>query len=69
MLSLILDKESSNSKIIGNSEEDNRGRRGGRSYDSGFSFYFSPTDLFWYVLLTDIILTSSLDNAIISNHN
>ncbi|KAK4721560.1 hypothetical protein R3W88_011793 [Solanum pinnatisectum] len=29
------------------SEEDNRGRRG-RSYDSGFSFYFSPTDLFWY---------------------
>ncbi|XP_065878149.1 uncharacterized protein At5g03900, chloroplastic [Euphorbia lathyris] len=30
------------------SEEDNRGRRGGRSYDSGFNFYFSPTDLFWY---------------------
>ncbi|KAG8648675.1 hypothetical protein MANES_08G025400v8 [Manihot esculenta] len=30
------------------SEEDNRGRRGGRSYDSGFTFYFSPTDLFWY---------------------
>ncbi|XP_059292325.1 uncharacterized protein At5g03900, chloroplastic-like [Lycium ferocissimum] len=29
------------------SEEDNRGRRG-RSYDSGFSFYLSPTDLFWY---------------------
>lgn len=29
------------------SEEDNRGRRG-RSYDSGFTFYFSPTDLFWY---------------------
>ncbi|KAJ8539939.1 hypothetical protein K7X08_026328 [Anisodus acutangulus] len=29
------------------SEEDNRGRRG-RSYDSGFAFYFSPTDLFWY---------------------
>ncbi|KAM6592855.1 hypothetical protein CsatA_000558 [Cannabis sativa] len=28
-------------------EEDNRGRRG-RSYDSGFTFYFSPTDLFWY---------------------
>lgn len=28
------------------SEEDNRGRRG-RSYDSGFAFYFSPTDLFW----------------------
>ncbi|WCJ20542.1 Iron-sulfur cluster biosynthesis family protein [Euphorbia peplus] len=30
------------------SEEDNRGRRGGRSYDSGFSFYLNPTDLFWY---------------------
>ncbi|KAK9289377.1 hypothetical protein L1049_007532 [Liquidambar formosana] len=29
------------------SDEDNRGRRG-RSYDSGFSFYLSPTDLFWY---------------------
>ncbi|OMO68365.1 hypothetical protein COLO4_29732 [Corchorus olitorius] len=29
------------------SDEDNRGRRG-RSYDSGFTFYFSPTDLFWY---------------------
>ncbi|XP_009619743.1 uncharacterized protein At5g03900, chloroplastic-like [Nicotiana tabacum] len=29
------------------SEEDNRGRRG-RSYDSGFTFYLSPTDLFWY---------------------
>ncbi|CAL9026476.1 unnamed protein product [Prunus brigantina] len=32
----------------GRSEDDNRGRRGGRSYDSGFNFYFSPTDLFWY---------------------
>ncbi|KAF8403293.1 hypothetical protein HHK36_011395 [Tetracentron sinense] len=30
------------------SDEDNRGRRGGRSYDSGFSFFFRPTDLFWY---------------------
>jgi hypothetical protein len=30
------------------SEEDSRGRRGGRGYDSGFSFYLSPTDLFWY---------------------
>ncbi|CAK8541247.1 unnamed protein product [Lathyrus sativus] len=30
------------------SEEDNRGRRGGRSYDSGFTSFFSPTDLFWY---------------------
>ena len=29
------------------SEEDNRGRRGGRSYDSGFTFYFNPVDLFW----------------------
>ncbi|KAL3839266.1 hypothetical protein ACJIZ3_023857 [Penstemon smallii] len=28
-------------------EEDNRGRRG-RSYGSGFNFFFSPTDLFWY---------------------
>lgn len=28
-------------------EEDNRGRRG-RSYDTGFTFYLSPTDLFWY---------------------
>ncbi|XP_022982906.1 uncharacterized protein At5g03900, chloroplastic-like [Cucurbita maxima] len=33
--------------ISSRSEEDNRGRRG-RSYDSGFTFYFSPTDLFWY---------------------
>lgn len=30
------------------SEEDNRGRRSSRSYDTGFSFYLSPTDLFWY---------------------
>ncbi|KAJ4971545.1 hypothetical protein NE237_004644 [Protea cynaroides] len=30
------------------SEEDNRGRRGGRSYDSGFSVFFRPSDLFWY---------------------
>ncbi|XP_050228025.1 uncharacterized protein At5g03900, chloroplastic isoform X2 [Mercurialis annua] len=30
------------------SEEDNRGRRGGRSYGSGMSFYFNPADLFWY---------------------
>ncbi|PSR89289.1 Uncharacterized protein CEY00_Acc29486 [Actinidia chinensis var. chinensis] len=30
------------------SDEDNRGRRGGRSYDSGFTFFFRPTDLFWY---------------------
>ncbi|XP_030531706.1 uncharacterized protein At5g03900, chloroplastic [Rhodamnia argentea] len=34
--------------ISSRSEEDNRGRRGGRSYDSGFTFYLSPTDLFWY---------------------
>ncbi|KAM1638579.1 hypothetical protein ACFX13_008659 [Malus domestica] len=32
----------------GRSEEDNRGRRGGRSYDSGFTFYMNPGDLFWY---------------------
>lgn len=30
------------------SEDDNRGRRGSRSYDSGFNFYFNPVDLFWY---------------------
>ncbi|KAK7259986.1 hypothetical protein RIF29_25651 [Crotalaria pallida] len=30
------------------SDEDNRGRRGGRSYDSGLTFYFNPADLFWY---------------------
>ncbi|XWS55996.1 hypothetical protein CRYUN_Cryun09bG0048500 [Craigia yunnanensis] len=34
--------------ITSRSDEDNRGRRGGRSYDTGFTFYFSPTDLFWY---------------------
>ncbi|KAL3532093.1 hypothetical protein ACH5RR_005614 [Cinchona calisaya] len=34
--------------ISSRSDEDNRGRRGGRSYDTGFTFYFSPTDLFWY---------------------
>lgn len=28
------------------SDEDNRGRRS-RSYDTGFTFYLSPTDLFW----------------------
>lgn len=33
--------------ISSRSEEDNRGRRG-RSYDTGFTFYLSPTDLFWY---------------------
>ncbi|KAM2878278.1 hypothetical protein FF1_013898 [Malus domestica] len=32
----------------GRSEDDNRGRRGGRSYDSGFSFYMNPFDLFWF---------------------
>ncbi|KAL4183059.1 hypothetical protein AMTRI_Chr11g153310 [Amborella trichopoda] len=30
------------------SDEDNRGRRGGRSYDSGFTFFIRPSDLFWY---------------------
>uniref|UniRef100_A0A6N2LEJ6 Iron-sulfur cluster biosynthesis family protein n=1 Tax=Salix viminalis TaxID=40686 RepID=A0A6N2LEJ6_SALVM len=29
-------------------EENDRGRRRSRSFDSGFSFFFSPTDLFWY---------------------
>ncbi|KAE8661151.1 Iron-sulfur cluster biosynthesis family protein isoform 3 [Hibiscus syriacus] len=33
--------------ISSRSDEDNRGRRG-RSYDTGFTFYLSPTDLFWY---------------------
>ncbi|XP_073062782.1 uncharacterized protein At5g03900, chloroplastic-like [Primulina eburnea] len=33
--------------ISSSREEDNRGRRG-RSYNSGFTFYLSPTDLFWY---------------------
>ncbi|KAJ8479061.1 hypothetical protein OPV22_022788 [Ensete ventricosum] len=28
--------------------EDNRGRRGGRSYGSDFTVLFNPTDLFWY---------------------
>lgn len=28
-------------------DEDSRGRRG-RSFNPGFNFYFSPTDLFWY---------------------
>ncbi|KAK1276216.1 hypothetical protein QJS04_geneDACA011757 [Acorus gramineus] len=34
--------------VSSRSDEDNRGRRGGRSYDSGFTFFFRPTDLFWY---------------------
>ncbi|XP_078434883.1 iron-sulfur cluster biosynthesis family protein [Wolffia australiana] len=34
--------------ISSRSEEDNRGRRGGRGYDSNFSVFFRPTDLFWY---------------------
>ncbi|KAJ0792052.1 hypothetical protein HanOQP8_Chr01g0012961 [Helianthus annuus] len=34
--------------LSSSSEEDNRGRRRGRSFDSGFSFYLSPSDLFWY---------------------
>ncbi|KAF7825703.1 Iron-sulfur cluster biosynthesis family protein [Senna tora] len=34
--------------VSSRSEEDNRGRRGGRTYDSGFTFYFNPVDLFWY---------------------
>ncbi|KAL4353632.1 hypothetical protein GQ457_06G010000 [Hibiscus cannabinus] len=33
--------------ITSRSDEDNRGRRS-RSYDTGFTFYLSPTDLFWY---------------------
>lgn len=34
--------------ISSRSEEDSRGRRGGRSYDSGFTVFFRPSDLFWY---------------------
>ncbi|KAL1821261.1 hypothetical protein ACET3Z_016130 [Daucus carota] len=34
--------------VSSRSDEDNRGRRGGRSYDSGFNFYLNPADLFWY---------------------
>lgn len=34
--------------ISSRSDEDNRGRRGGRSYGSGFNVFFSPSDLFWY---------------------
>ncbi|XP_059668716.1 uncharacterized protein At5g03900, chloroplastic isoform X2 [Cornus florida] len=34
--------------LLSSRSEDNRERRGGRSYDSGFNFYFSPSDLFWY---------------------
>uniref|UniRef100_A0A1D1YWY0 Uncharacterized protein At5g03900, chloroplastic n=2 Tax=Anthurium amnicola TaxID=1678845 RepID=A0A1D1YWY0_9ARAE len=34
--------------ISSRSDEDNRGRRGGRAYDSSFSVYFRPSDLFWY---------------------
>nr|XP_043609838.1 uncharacterized protein At5g03900, chloroplastic-like [Erigeron canadensis] len=34
--------------LSSSSEEDNRGRRRGRSFDSGFSFYMNPADLFWY---------------------
>lgn len=41
---------------LGSSEDDNRGRRGGRSYDSGFSLYFSPTDLFWYVCFLRLVV-------------
>ncbi|KAL8152928.1 hypothetical protein V2J09_010688 [Rumex salicifolius] len=33
--------------ISSRSEDNDRGRRG-RSYDSGFSFYLNPVDLFWY---------------------
>ncbi|MQL96467.1 hypothetical protein Taro_029130, partial [Colocasia esculenta] len=34
--------------ISSRSDEDNRGRRGGRAYDSGFTLFFRPSDLFWY---------------------
>ncbi|CAA7397029.1 unnamed protein product [Spirodela intermedia] len=34
--------------ISSRSDEDNRGRRGGRGYDSNFALFFRPSDLFWY---------------------
>ncbi|XP_020586602.1 uncharacterized protein At5g03900, chloroplastic-like [Phalaenopsis equestris] len=34
--------------VSSRSDDDNRGRRGGRSYDSGVTIFFSPSDLFWY---------------------
>ncbi|KAL6005272.1 hypothetical protein ACLOJK_005834 [Asimina triloba] len=34
--------------IVDDSDEDNRGRRGGRAYDSNFTVFFRPSDLFWY---------------------
>ncbi|XP_072969777.1 uncharacterized protein At5g03900, chloroplastic [Typha angustifolia] len=34
--------------ISSQSDEDNRGRRRGRSYGSSVNVFFSPTDLFWY---------------------
>lgn len=46
-----------NCGVLGNSDNDNRQRRGSRSYDTGFTFYFNPTDLLWYVFLTDAVLT------------
>ncbi|KAI4354429.1 hypothetical protein L6164_003290 [Bauhinia variegata] len=30
------------------SDDDNRGRGGGRSYNTGFTFFYNPVDLFWY---------------------
>lgn len=33
--------------VLLKSEDDNRQRRRGRGYDSGFNFYFNPVDLFW----------------------
>ncbi|XP_058087824.1 uncharacterized protein At5g03900, chloroplastic [Magnolia sinica] len=36
------------SLLSSRSDEDNRGRRGGRSYDSSFAVFFRPSDLFWY---------------------
>ncbi|KAL0910453.1 hypothetical protein M5K25_021438 [Dendrobium thyrsiflorum] len=34
--------------VSSRSDDDNRGRRGGRSYDSGVTIFFNPVDLFWY---------------------
>ncbi|PKU64354.1 Uncharacterized protein MA16_Dca005277 [Dendrobium catenatum] len=34
--------------VSSRSDDDNRGRRGGRSYDSGVTIFFNPSDLFWY---------------------
>ncbi|KAG0494168.1 hypothetical protein HPP92_005162 [Vanilla planifolia] len=48
VLSIVLVYTTIIALISSRSEEDNRGRRGGRSYDSGITVVFNPFDLFWY---------------------